>query len=227
MGWHSFTKSLGKGVKAVLDPVGTFDSLSHIGDYAKDFKDWFDGTDAMKKQAQLQDEYNMKYWEMQNAYNTPSAQMQRFIDAGLNPNLAYSLSNTAGDVGRVSVSAPDSGSAQINKVIGAISAWQGIKNMRLQNENLAYQGDFTREQARRTKIDNDWLEAHGLSSFSDVWARRGAGALDLSDRLFSFYDVPAGRAQRVLDLLNPSAAFGMQFGKRVGKVLWNRGDRGR
>ena len=28
-------------------------------------------------------------WERQNAYNAPSAQMQRLIDAGLNPNLAY------------------------------------------------------------------------------------------------------------------------------------------
>lgn len=28
-------------------------------------------------------------WQMQNEYNSPSAQMKRFIDAGLNPNLIY------------------------------------------------------------------------------------------------------------------------------------------
>lgn len=34
-------------------------------------------------------------WEMNNAYNSPAAQMQRFKDAGLNPNLIYGQTNTA------------------------------------------------------------------------------------------------------------------------------------
>lgn len=37
----------------------------------------------------------LKDWAMQNEYNHPSAQMQRFRDAGLNPNLIYGQSNTA------------------------------------------------------------------------------------------------------------------------------------
>lgn len=32
---------------------------------------------------------NLAQWERQNAYNTPAAQMQRYKDAGLNPNLIY------------------------------------------------------------------------------------------------------------------------------------------
>lgn len=32
---------------------------------------------------------NMKFWEMQNKYNTPKNQMSRLKDAGLNPNLIY------------------------------------------------------------------------------------------------------------------------------------------
>ena len=32
---------------------------------------------------------NMKFWEMQNKYNTPKNQMARLKDAGLNPNLIY------------------------------------------------------------------------------------------------------------------------------------------
>ena len=129
------------------------------------------GTNAMLKSAQLQNEYNLKYWEMQNAYNNPSAQMQRYIDAGLNPNLAYTMSNTAGDIGRVNVGTPDSALGVASKVVNAISAWQGIKNMRLQNDNLSYQTEFTKEQARRMRIDNEYLENHGLSSFSPTLAR--------------------------------------------------------
>lgn len=42
-----------------------------------------------KKMAAYQNELNLKNWRMQNEYNSPSAQMQRFMEAGLNPNLIY------------------------------------------------------------------------------------------------------------------------------------------
>lgn len=32
---------------------------------------------------------NVRFWEMQNRYNAPGAQMQRLKEAGLNPNLVY------------------------------------------------------------------------------------------------------------------------------------------
>lgn len=39
------------------------------------------------QQAKLQNQWNIDQWNRENAYNTPAAQMQRFIQAGLNPNL--------------------------------------------------------------------------------------------------------------------------------------------
>lgn len=39
--------------------------------------------------AKYQFEQNLEQWNRQNAYNTPLAQMQRFKEAGLNPNLIY------------------------------------------------------------------------------------------------------------------------------------------
>jgi len=38
-------------------------------------------------------QFEQKMWEQQNEYNTPQAQMQRFVDAGLNPNLMYGQGN--------------------------------------------------------------------------------------------------------------------------------------
>jgi len=43
--------------------------------------------------ARYQAEMNQKYLDQQNAYNTPSAQMLRFQQAGLNPNLIYGQGN--------------------------------------------------------------------------------------------------------------------------------------
>lgn len=42
-----------------------------------------------KKLAEQQNQYNLDMWKMQAEYNSPQAQMQRFSEAGLNPNLIY------------------------------------------------------------------------------------------------------------------------------------------
>lgn len=42
-----------------------------------------------KKLAAQQNQYNLDMWRMQADYNSPQAQMQRFQEAGLNPNLIY------------------------------------------------------------------------------------------------------------------------------------------
>lgn len=41
------------------------------------------------QQAKLQRDWSQRMWNLNNSYNTPSAQMQRLREAGLNPNLAY------------------------------------------------------------------------------------------------------------------------------------------
>lgn len=42
-----------------------------------------------RKEAEKNYERGLEMWNMTNAYNTPSAQMQRYAEAGLNPNLIY------------------------------------------------------------------------------------------------------------------------------------------
>lgn len=47
-----------------------------------------------KRMADLQNQYNLNMWNLNNAYNTPKAQMERLKDAGLNPNLLYNSVST-------------------------------------------------------------------------------------------------------------------------------------
>lgn len=62
-----------------------------------------DVKEQYKYNKKLQDNafaHNVEMWNMQNAYNTPSAQMERLQAAGLNPNLVYGnggATNTASD----------------------------------------------------------------------------------------------------------------------------------
>ena len=59
---------------------------------------------ALRRQ-QLADANNIKFWEMQNAYNTPAQQMARLKKAGLNPALIYGSGSTqTGVAGSISPS---------------------------------------------------------------------------------------------------------------------------
>jgi len=62
------------------------------------------GNRGAKRRQQAADAQNIKFWEMQNAYNTPKAQMGRLKDAGLNPNLIYGSNANTGIAGSVSPS---------------------------------------------------------------------------------------------------------------------------
>lgn len=44
---------------------------------------------AQLAQQAMENDYNLKLWNMNNEYNSPQAQMERFKAAGLNPNLMY------------------------------------------------------------------------------------------------------------------------------------------
>ncbi|UDN67883.1 DNA pilot protein [robinz microvirus RP_171] len=58
---------------------------------AKNKKQWKYQQKAMDKQEQM----NREAWDMQNAYNTPTQQMDRLKQAGLNPRLIYGEGSSA------------------------------------------------------------------------------------------------------------------------------------
>lgn len=83
---------------------------------------------------------NINLWNMQNEYNTPKNQMLRFKEAGLNPNLIYGQTNTAGSIATASGSY---GSVNKNQ--------QGLNNY-MALSNLGIQRDLSSAQVRN--IDN-------------------------------------------------------------------------
>lgn len=64
-----------------------------------DFGSTLYATAANKRQAEEQRNWVEEMWHMENAYNSPEQQMQRFREAGLSPNLIYGQ-GTPGNAGQ-------------------------------------------------------------------------------------------------------------------------------
>lgn len=76
--------------------------------------------------------FALDMWNRENAYNTPAAQMARFKDAGLNPNLIYGNgSASAGNAG--SVQNPTTRPVSIGNPIGS---YLQARQSELQNSNI-------------------------------------------------------------------------------------------
>lgn len=82
---------IGSGISSGLNYRSVRDTNRTNLQIAKENRDW-------QKQENL-DAYNrdIKMWNLQNVYNSPSAQMSRLRQAGLNPNLVYGSGSVVGN----------------------------------------------------------------------------------------------------------------------------------
>ena len=149
-----------------------------------------------ERQAALED------WNRENAYNSPAAQMQRYRDAGLNPNLIYGQSNTSGGMASPSIAGSMTSGAPATPAAGVSSHPVIPKNFEAMFSRI---GDalmnipFYKQQVRGAKLEND-LKAEELAakkaenSFSD-WLMRDDGESSTRDPVFLRYrNSAAGKA---------------------------------
>lgn len=78
-------------------PVPPLSNSQEFADYVFNNKKpaWFGWSDSTKEQyfnmlnAEQANEHELEMWRLNNEYNTPANQMQRMLDAGINPAAAY------------------------------------------------------------------------------------------------------------------------------------------
>jgi len=101
---------------------------------------------------QFQD--NIRFWNMQNEYNAPQQQMNRYKEAGLNPNLIYGSGSQAGtaspintpDVQPYQHRNPDVGSG----ISGALSKLAHYQDFQIKQAQL----DIMKQQGNNIALDN-------------------------------------------------------------------------
>lgn len=91
-------------------------------------------------------------WNMQNAYNSPSQQMQRYKEAGLNPNLVYGQMTNSPVVRSTDAKAPDfvAPRLDLNGVGNSLSMYYDLKQKAATTELI-------QEQAKQKKLENENL----------------------------------------------------------------------
>lgn len=110
-----------------------------------------------KKSQERANKHNIEFWNMQNEYNDPSAQMQRLRKAGLNPNLIYG-SNASGASGNAESIAPSKASdynmpnplQDINQFADHRQKEATTSNLLEQNTNIAQDTVLKSAQAYET-----------------------------------------------------------------------------
>lgn len=100
---------------------------------------------------------NLEQWQRENEYNSPAAQMRRYQEAGLNPNLAYGQSNTAASSPTISAPTaegyPMSGSSGVSDSMPSIEfpnvvqEYMNLKTQKLQQDQIQQSIDMMRKQA--------------------------------------------------------------------------------
>lgn len=110
--------------------------------------------------AEYQWSKNLEMWNLQNEYNSPKAQMQRFIEAGLNPNLIYGKGSSGNATSLPSYSAPRM--QAFNKQAVIMSQLGSIASL----INIIKQGKLIDSQAEKNRAD---AAGTGLSSEVKKW----------------------------------------------------------
>jgi len=96
---------------------------------------------------------NLEFWKMQNHYNSPAEQMQRFTDAGLSPYLIYGQGNAGNassiptpDVQSVNYRAPEYKNVAPD-LMALLLGQADLKIKNAQADNLQAQNDVIRQDA--------------------------------------------------------------------------------
>lgn len=121
-------------------------------------------TNSLNRQNALSD------WNRQNAYNAPKQQMQRYKEAGLNPNLVYSQQNLAQPVRSTDYVAPQAPDFQ-----GVLAKSAQIKLQDQQLKNAQLQNDAIAAQIRKTNADALYVASN--VKYKDLDVKRLEGQL--------------------------------------------------
>lgn len=160
----------------VIEPIGTggANQRRYFGESTStDMSDYSQAALELRMK-ELENQFNLDVWNLNNEYNSPTAQMQRYQDAGLNPNLIYGQQNTASAPGSASMASIHPTNPQSKKQQRAIEAVNAMINVarsaretydyleygedisKYQEQSAFYNSGISREKADQAVLESMW-----------------------------------------------------------------------
>lgn len=146
--------------------------------------------------------YNERMWNLNNEYNTPVAQMQRFSDAGLNPNLIYGQGNSGNsahsptmDPLRFDFHGAQDSIAVANAISSIALQRAQAKKVEQETKNAELSGVIMARDALAAKLEQHVMENEGSLLTQSPWFA-GINSKILQNKL-------ALQKLNFLDQLNP------------------------
>ena len=120
---------------------------------------------ANKQLAEYEWNKNLEMWNLQNQYNSPAAQMQRYKAAGLNPNLIYGQGNSGNATSLPRYSAPTMQPVTVHPAVFQIG-----NALDVLGKYMDYRIKSAQEAQIRQQTDNMWWQQHNLWPHqSNLW----------------------------------------------------------
>ena len=141
---------------------------------------WHKGREFDQSMWQKTNDFNLEMWNRMNKYNSPKAQMQRFKEAGLNPNLIYGM-GTHGNAGQQTRSGGAPGAGQANKysraqmqnvfggMRGPMAAFNKFAEVAAQKDNVQATVELKNQDAVKRALESEGIAAE------NVFKKRKAG----------------------------------------------------
>lgn len=93
-------------------------------------------------------------WDKQNKYNSPSQQMQRYKEAGLNPNLIYGQMSNSAAIRSTDMKQPDFVAPKLQNTGQVMNNYLDLKLKEQQLSNDKQAGELLREQTKGKSLEN-------------------------------------------------------------------------
>jgi hypothetical protein len=97
-------------------------------------------------------------WDKQNAYNSPSQQMQRYKEAGLNPNLIYGQMSNSPAIRSTEMKHPDFVAPRLPNIGNVMNNYVDLELKKQQLSNDKQAGELLRQQTQGKKLENENLQ---------------------------------------------------------------------
>jgi len=102
-------------------------------------------------------------WNMQNAYNSPSQQMQRYKEAGLNPNLIYGQMTNSPVVRSTDMKTPDFVAPKIGDLGSTLGKYYEMQQQDLTIKNQEKALQLADANIQKVKADTRYTEANTVA----------------------------------------------------------------